>query len=493
MLQKFDSDSSVPVTRVPIVMTDMKNSGPNGHLDELFQRIPAALYRTSLDGEVLAANEAMAELLGYESVERLMATDGVASRAHVDPQERQRWRDTIEEHGIARDFPLRLVKCDGTVIWVRDTGRAIYDDLGQPRFFEGVLTDITTEVWASISSSILSDVLESTSDLVVVFDQDGSLRFANGASQDLLGLSPDRLGSKPAVTDLLPGIVWEEVLEQCRPGWSGEISMVDKDGVRRPLWVVVTTHRAADGITYLAGIGRDLTRMKQTQKRLEELVTAKDVFVATVSHELRNPLTGVMGLAEELRDRFDEFGDQERHDLITLIAHQAGEMTSLVEDLLVAIRSDVSEVAIVPEKCDLRSNLSEIALPSGVEYESEGELVAWADPQRLRQIVRNLLSNAERYGGSEIRLRVARRDDRIVFRVSDNGPGVAPENVERIFEPYQRADGEPIKPGSVGLGLNVARRLARLMGGDLVYRQEGEWATFALSLPVGDRAGVSAP
>ena len=161
-------------------------------LDGLFHRLPAALYRTSVDGHVLAANQAAAELLGYESVEALLAVENVAERSYVEAQRRLEWRRLIEIEGTVPDFKVRLRRQDGRVIWVRDTARAVYDDEGDVRFYEGVLVDVTAEVEASNSSSVLSGILEATSDMVAVFDDSGRLRYANGASRAFLGLTPNR-------------------------------------------------------------------------------------------------------------------------------------------------------------------------------------------------------------------------------------------------------------------------------------------------------------
>ena len=265
--------------------------------------------------------------------------------------------------------------------------------------------------------------------------------------------------------------------------------MSDWNGRASPLWVVVTVHDGRDDRRYVAASARDLTQMKRTQERLEELLTAKDVVVATVSHELRHPLTGVMGLAEELRDRFEEFGPEERRDLITLIAHEAAEMTSLIEDLLVAVRSDVGEVAIAPENVDVVSYLKAmaVAIEAPVDWQlPEQVLEARVDPHRLGQIVRNVLSNAQRYGGGEVRVTAQSLAGMISIEISDGGDGVAEDDAERIFEPYQRGESAPPKQGSVGLGLNVARRLARLMGGDLEYLRVDHRTVFRLTVPAVD-------
>lgn len=474
-------------------MASMDGEHAGEGLDELFRRLPAALYRTSPDGEVLAANDAIAELLGFDSADAMVGADGVAEHAHVDPRERSMWRRVMETEGTVRDFVVRLRRQDGEVIWVEDTASTVYDDDGEVLYYEGFLVDVTEQIKASNASAILADVLDTTSDLVVVFDEHRRLRYANDASRRFLGLDPVASDEELAFSEVFPRIRWRRALAAGRRGWSGETTLIDTAGRERPLWVVVDTHAGRDGSMYLSGIGRDLTRMHAAQRRLEELVAAKDAFVATVSHELRNPLAGVVGLAEEMRDRFDEFGEEEQHDLITLISHQAAEMTSLVDDLLVAARSDVGDVAVVPEVVDMAATLATVSAGADIDLEMpEEEVLAWADPQRVRQIIRNLISNAHRHGGENVRATLSTRDDTVMVTVSDDGPGVDPDAVEDIFEPYRRADGSTVKQGSVGIGLSVARQLARLMHGDLQYGHQAGWTEFCLQVPAAQRLRLPA-
>ena len=219
-----------------------------GELDNLFERLPVALYRTSASGEVLAANRATAELLGYDSVEDLLALDNAAEFSHVDPEARQQWRRAIEANGVVHDFQARLRRKDGSLLWVRDTACAVYDDDGSVRFYEGVLTDITAEVRASNSSSILTGVLETTTDLVTVFDSAGRLRFANGAARSFLGMSEEKVLLQPSFNEVVPGLPWEQAVATVGPrGWSGEISLSDRKGRESPLWAcLLYTSDAAD-------------------------------------------------------------------------------------------------------------------------------------------------------------------------------------------------------------------------------------------------------
>jgi signal transduction histidine kinase len=234
----------------------------------------------------------------------------------------------------------------------------------------------------------------------------------------------------------------------------------------------------------------ELTLLKE---RLEDQVKSKDQFIATVSHELRTPLTTVLGLSHELDERRSQFTDDELEEIITLIANESTELSNLIEDLLVGARADVSTLSLHSQFTELATELRGVIeghahQTAGTDrlqviYHSRREKV-WADPLRLRQIVRNLLTNAARYGGDKVWIEVTDRDDQVVVAVVDDGDGVAPRLASRIFEAYERGHESGTKqPGSVGLGLAVSRRLADLMGGSLEYRRRDGNTRFELSLP----------
>ncbi|MFH1330979.1 MAG: GAF domain-containing sensor histidine kinase, partial [Actinomycetota bacterium] len=223
-------------------------------------------------------------------------------------------------------------------------------------------------------------------------------------------------------------------------------------------------------------------------ERLEALMLSKDELIAAVSHELRTPLTAVLGLAEELRSR-DDLPPEERSQLLGLIVEQSRDLTHLVEDLLVASRVETGQLRVAAERISLGEQVAQVlrGLPT-----PEGRTVrpptrdaaAWADSLRVRQILRNLITNAFRYGGARIGIEVEQRGAVVALIVTDDGPGVPDREVDRIFEPYERAHRTPGRPGSLGLGLAVSRRLARLMGGELRYCR-GAVSAFELLLPSG--------
>ena len=253
-------------------------------------------------------------------------------------------------------------------------------------------------------------------------------------------------------------------------------------------WRVPRGNRARDLSRVVVSI-LDLTQLRAAQRRLERLVADKDRFIASVSHELRTPLSAVLGLSEELSDRWDRFDEDETKELIGLVAAQSADLALLVEDLLVAANLEQGRVTIEEQIVDL-SAVAEAAVadcqrtyPDAHLGTVDGPMVgACADPVRVRQIIRNLITNAIRYGGPNIRIKSG-SDDRPFVSVIDDGKGVPLEQREAIFVPYFQASGSDRVLGSLGLGLAISRELARRMNGDLTYAYQDGNSIFRLYLP----------
>jgi two-component system sensor histidine kinase BarA len=224
--------------------------------------------------------------------------------------------------------------------------------------------------------------------------------------------------------------------------------------------------------------------------RLEHLVRSKDEFIASVSHELRTPLSAVLGFAEILSDDHTNLSEDERRELTSTIAQEAYDLAGIVEDLLVAARAEIDSVHISQVVVDVGANCAQVV--EVLTDEDRGRITlsnpgsrvkAVADPVRLRQIIRNLITNAIRYGGDTVFIEFERRGDRVLLVVRDNGAEIPEAQRERIFQPYFSAHDPRTQPSSVGLGLTVSRQLADMMGGELSYSHDGVWSVFALELP----------
>ena len=238
----------------------------------------------------------------------------------------------------------------------------------------------------------------------------------------------------------------------------------------------------------------DLTRAFGTmQVRLREQEQARRTFVATASHELRTPLTSLQLVAEMLReDLASDAPDLEAARLRAARSEvQVRRLSRLAEELLDLSRIDAG-VALRSEPVELgaicRAVLTEFE-PRGpesapVELSAADPCWAFADPGGIVQIVRILVDNARRFAPPETEIRVAcaANAGTVAITVTDDGPGVAPEDRERIFERFERG-GETGDHGGFGLGLTIGRELARRMGGDLTLRERPSGACFVLELP----------
>lgn len=166
----------------------------------------------------------------------------------------------------------------------------------------------------------------------------------------------------------------------------------------------------------------------------------------------------------------------------------------LVEDLLIATRLEIGDVAIHPEDLDLAGLIDRTIEPVSasveMDLERRGQAWAYADPLRVRQIIRNLVVNARRAGASFVEIHADEHDDHVTLSVVDDGPGVPEDLEDSIFEPYismLRHEGtDPL-----GLGLYVSRSLANRMNGDLTYTREADRTWFILKLPLSHSGRLS--
>jgi signal transduction histidine kinase len=217
-----------------------------------------------------------------------------------------------------------------------------------------------------------------------------------------------------------------------------------------------------------------------SHRRLQRLLDSQANMVAAVSHEVRTPLTAVVGLARELQTGWGALADEVRVEMVDLVVEQAEDMAAIIDDLLTVAKAEQGPLPMETATVDLKPLIESVLNQLRIAAPVEGTAVAWADHHRVRQVVRNLITNASRYGGSGVRLRMGTGEYSVCLEIVDDGPGVPPERVGSLFQPYA---GELGREDSHGLGLALSRQLAQLMGGDLSYRRSGAETIFKLVLP----------
>jgi signal transduction histidine kinase len=195
-----------------------------------------------------------------------------------------------------------------------------------------------------------------------------------------------------------------------------------------------------------------------------------------VSHELRTPITGISGFSETLRDHWRDLPPTEVDEFLTILRGESEHLENLVEDILVIPRLDSGHLRFNLERVRV-STVAETVAEAVFDEETSVEIdipvyvEVWSDPARLRQILRNLMENALKYGGNEIYVfGEERREGTYTVIVADDGSGVAEADRERIFEHFEQlSKGDARLEQGVGLGLPIARKLATAMGGNLWY------------------------
>ena len=223
---------------------------------------------------------------------------------------------------------------------------------------------------------------------------------------------------------------------------------------------------------------------------------AKSDFLAVMSHELRTPLTAIMGYAELIRNGvLGEVNEKQAWHLERLLV-SARHLLQLIDEILVFTRAEAGRERVRSERVDLANVVNEVsrrieplAREKGLEFTvhvPEGPALVELDRGKVRQVLMSLLSNAVKFtsrGGIELQAEL--EDGQAVFRVSDTGPGIRPEHIEDIFDPFWQAEQATTRTqGGAGLGLSLARRLARLLGGDIsVESTLGKGSTFTVRVP----------
>jgi signal transduction histidine kinase len=251
--------------------------------------------------------------------------------------------------------------------------------------------------------------------------------------------------------------------------------------------------RMLETVGALTGLALDRVRLFQHEHEarvaLERADEIKTNFIALASHELRTPVTTILGLSTTLNRRADELDDRQRHELRATLERQADRMARLVEQLLDLSRLDADAIAINPEQINLRERIEEIVASVAADRQEDvqigvdPELEAPADPGALDRIVGNLVANALRYGSPPVQVNAIHSDRHLRVFVEDRGEGVPAQFVPELFERFTR--GTRARMGGAGLGLAIARSYARAHNGDLVYEDaEPHGARFQLVLPV---------
>jgi two-component system sensor histidine kinase BaeS len=287
--------------------------------------------------------------------------------------------------------------------------------------------------------------------------------------------------------------------------------------MRRPLEELVSaagrlaagdrsTRVEVGGLAETATLGTAFNEMaeelEQEEVRRAELDRLKDEFVLTASHELRSPLTSVQGFAELLMLERESLTPRQA-ETVEVILDNCRHLVRLLNDLLDLARSDAGRLSIRPQPTEVAPLVEDVVRTMRAQTEAGGQVLSeqiepglpaiYVEPDRVRQILVNLLTNAHEYSPEGASIGVAARavGAEVEITVSDDGPGIPDEQLEHIFERFTRGDaGLTQRVGGTGLGLAISKSLADLHGGSISAESTvGQGSTFRLRLPVAPAPG----
>jgi signal transduction histidine kinase/CheY-like chemotaxis protein/HPt (histidine-containing phosphotransfer) domain-containing protein len=372
-----------------------------------------------------------------------------------------------------------------------------------------------SEARHSGKSRLLDVTLQNMAQGIIKMDADQVVQVVNRRMGELFDL-PERVATGPHTQRGMLKLLWER----------GEFGGDDHDFVTWFERFTLAGGFGADGAPYeharpngrvleIRGLSlpdggavqtfTDITERKQAETTLRAALDeagraarAKSEFLAMMSHEIRSPMSGLLGIVELLRET--SLAPEQLH-MIELMHGSAASLLRVLNDILDFSKMEAGSLTLNFEPADLRELTAAIIEPTvfavagkGLMFTSEvaDDVPAWLmlDPLRLRQILVNLLNNSVKFTPSgTVSLAVTREpgptgEPTLCFAVSDTGIGMSPEQLGRMFEPFSQADASTTKMfGGTGLGLTISRRLARLMGGDItVASQPGQGSVFRLRL-----------
>lgn len=438
--------------------------------------------------------------------DRPVSCEEVLSRIHPESRKTiERWVQAGIDPRSDGNFQIkfRVIWPDGLIRNLLGRGKTFISSDGERQLSHvmGTIRDLTmsqtVETALDKSRERFQNLVETINDWVWEVNQNGVYTYASPRVKDLLGYEPDEVIGKTPF-DFMPDREKNRVINEFnkfvsiqKPFWSLENTNSHKDGhlvVLETSGVPFFDEKGA--LLGYRGVDRDISERKRAEEELVESNRELDAFVYTVSHDLRTPLTPIIGYAEALQETCRDRLDKQSLDCLAEIERQGHEMLSLMEDLLALAK--VGHVQRPVEAVDLNSVVEEVLVGMG-SLVAEAGVIAEKNPlpklripkTLLTQIFNNLIGNSIRYAGSEgspIEIGGERRGDLVRLYVRDHGPGIPKEEGSQIFEVFYRGAIGKKTPGT-GVGLTTVLKISRLYGGRAwVEETPGGGSTFWVEL-----------
>ena len=474
----------------------------------LFEHIATGVFISSKKGKFLNANQALLDMLGYDSKEEFLSID-LPTDLYVRPEDRRTFQEMMERDGRVIDYEVEFKRKDGSTIPILLTGHARYDHQGKVIGYEGLNVDLTRrklmEKELKEAYDFMNKIVQSSPNPTMATDLKGNIIIWNRAAEETLGYRAGEVIGKMNIDKIYPADMARKVMQMLRNdeyGGIGRLKAYPMVYVRRDGEVVEGTLSAAtiydaNGKEF-ATVGsfvdlRERLEMERALRRTQEQLLQSEKLAAMgrltsqIAHELNNPLYGIMNTLELLKTEVAP--QSKRRKILEMALSETVRLSDLLRKMLsfskpdqerrqpVDINTVIDEILLLHEK-QLRENDIQIASTF-----ADGLSRVNASKDQLRQVFLNMVANARDAMPNGGTLTVATSDDgeNIIIEITDTGTGIKEEHMEKIFDSFFTTKGE-VK--GVGLGLSVCYGFIKDHGGDIVVKsQVGTGTTFVITLP----------
>ncbi len=464
----------------------------------IFENSMVGIFRSVPEGRFITVNPALALMLGYDSAEEMLALS-LPADLYVDHSQRYRLKEQLEIFGVCEDHELCWKTKTGQMIMVSVHARTFYGEVGTIAYFEGMVLDISKRKHAEQElrdacqrlqerKVFVESIMANIQSGLIVTDPGQRVILVNPYVLKLLGKGAGE------VADVSLAEFCPELDREIAAGASGAEIQVSSGGHDHTIGFHCSDMKRGDGSPAGQIIAfKDLTEVMKIRRelKLKERLAAIGEVVARVAHEVRNPLFGVTAAAQILAMELELTPPQK--ELMESLLSEARRLNNLVEELLDCSKEmklnavifdlvkTVNESIGANEVFVLEKRLTvERSLP-------HGELTLVADPEKIKQVLLNLVKNAvdATPPGGTITVAAVEGPGEVAVRVTDSGPGIPEDAMEKIFDVFYTT-----KKHGTGLGLSISKRIVDAHGGALTAANDaGGGATFTVALPLtpGDR------
>jgi len=475
----------------------------------LFENVGCGVFISSKEGKFLNANQALLDMLGYESKEEFLKVD-INRDLYLRPEDRRKFQEMIERDGHVIDYEVDFKRKDRRTIPISLTGHVRYDQDGNVLGYEGLNVDLSQrkqmEREIREANDFLNKIMKSSPNAIMATDMEGNIIFWNRAAEEILGYKAEELIGKMNIEKIYPEGMAREVMKRMRSdeyGGVGRLKSYPMVYVRRDGEVIEGNLSAA--IIYdaqgkeIASVGifvdlRERLEMERqlvdTQEKLlqSEKLAAMGRLTSQIAHELNNPLYGIMNTLELLKTEVSP--QSKRRKILDMALSETVRLTDLLRKMLSFSKPDEEK----KQPTDINTILDEILLLVRKQlYENSIRISSsFADDlgkvnasrNQLRQVFLNMISNAKDAmpEGGTLTVNTITKGDNVCIEITDTGTGIREENIPKIFDAFFTTK-DSVK--DVGLGLSVCFGFINEHGGDIrVESKLGSGTTFIINLPI---------